>query len=498
MAQVVENKSGTWVQDPMTASWRRVTPEEQAEIGKSGLQVFGESFANNFQQFGNLLQLGASTMMMSTQAQDALAQDAMKGLSKRGKEQAMRGRLNPQATAGGTVAAVIGDPLNFLGPGIVRKTGEGIAGAQAKRAAIKEAKAKAAEAARQAEAAQAAEAATAQAARQATSTEAAETVVERFTPKAFNKILDSAFGPGQLSPQQAQLIPVADELGFKFLPGQRTGGRQFLDGLDSHPILRLTFADELEHNAQLMQQLLIDGLGVADSITPATFSKNIHRISRTKLGAEFDKVAKAVDESGQGIALDADSIATIGEIPANLSASQRRIIKLDNMTGAQAMEVRSRLNKKATDLYSNAEQTGGDDLMRVVEALDDRIAEVIDPAISEAWRSTRQRWRLRIATKKPGVITDDGVSLKKLHSNIEKSFEREFGEQLLPDDEFKRLNPDIARLMDFTRVARNFASNVPDSGTPGRQFAAKIFSPKGWQEIATAQAIGGLIKATAK
>jgi hypothetical protein len=460
MAEIVENERGAFIRDPLRGSWRRATDDELAELGKSGAQVAAESFWNNFAQLGNMAQW-AIAPILGDRGQRAVQQDAVESMARRGQEQYVRGQVNPQATAQGTAASIILDPLNLALPA---------GGRMAERVAVKTG------------------------VKLGTRKLAARRAA---TPKGLNKLLDLVFEPGTLTPQQQALIPVGDRVGFKWLPGQKSGNRMFLDSLQSHPITAQAFAPELAANADRLKELLINSLGLKGQVSVDGFGKGILRLSRQTLGGKFDDFRNAIPE-GELIGLSDDSIATIKEVPSNLSTSQRRLIKLEAMDGKQAFEVRSRLNKKVSELYRRGEATAADDLLDAMEELDDAIGQKLGPEKVEAWRTTRQQWRVRIATKKPNVITGDGdVSLKRLTAELERSFEREFGETLIPDEAFRKANPEIADLMDFTRVARSFASNLPDSGTATRQTIGRILQGD-WSELAAAQGVRQLIRLTAK
>ena len=254
------------------------------------------------------------------------------------------------------------------------------------------------------------------------------------------------------------------------------------------------FAFELEGNAESLRRHVVRMLDLPPD-TPMT--RNILSESRQALGARFNAVRKTIgDLDGGRIALHPDDIALLEtpEFRSVLTPRQRGSIDLADMSPDQMMEVRSRLNGRASQFFRNGENQAGNDVVQVIESLDNQLDEALLAAgktdTMEDWRKVRQQWRVRLALQKPGVITPDGdVSLKRLTGNLEKVFEREFGETLLVPDAFRAANPEIAEGLDFIRVARSFASNMPDSGTATRQFAGDVLTnpTKAFKQAATAR-----------
>jgi hypothetical protein len=137
------------------------------------------------------------------------------------------------------------------------------------------------------------------------------------------------------------------------------------------------------------------------------------------------------------------------------------------------MAVRSRLDERATQFFRNGENQAGRDISAVIERMDSQLDdELLAAGMTEVraeWQKAKQEWRVFLALRSAGSITPEGdISLKVLTRNMEKVFEREFGQELLPSAAFREANPAIAEGMDVLRVARSFASNLPDSGTPTR------------------------------
>lgn len=480
---VVQNETGTYVLDERQGYWRRASQQEIETIEKPAGQVVGESFLNNFKGLAGLVTLAGGPGIEGKR-------EGLRQLMQSGAEQDFRSRLREQPTAIGTGLSMVLDPLNLVGYAGARKGATTMAQRVASRVD---------DAARAKVLNQAAtppspmmQTLTEQAGHDALRSVGASEVM---TPSGLRGLMDLIFEPGELTAQQRALLPVADRVGFRMLPGQADGNRLFLESLQSHPITAQAFAFELGENADQLRKLTMRALGVSGADNPANFTREVLRLSRQEIGGRFNQVREMIPE-GQLIGLSDDAVTLIDDLNV-LNPSQRRI-NMQGMTGDEAFQVRTRLNKRMADYYRNAETTAGDDLAEVIEELDGHIHTAIGPEGQELWRTARQQWRVRLAMKKPGVITPDGdVSLKALTRNLEKQFEREFGEALLPDDAFRQANPAIANLMDFTRVARSFASNLPDSGTATRQTIGRIMSGD-FKEVAIAAGVRKLVEGTAR
>lgn len=463
MTDFVQNETGSWVRDPEQGHWRRASAEESEAAGAGTLSTIGRFIGQDLQDLAAIATMPASMREGFTEGPARLLGEMQDRQAQNAPYEQMRPDLRSVAT-GIQVAA---DPLNFLPYGrVAGKGGQTIAGRVAKRTAQNVAR---------------------------YGDDAARSVgaAETRNPGGMRGLLDMIFEPGELTAQQRALVPVANKVDFKFLPGQVDGNRVFLESLQSHPVTAQAFQHELGHNAAQLQKLFLRSMGLDDT---QDFTRDVLRLSRQQIGGRFDDVRNAVPE-GRLIGLDPDDMAAVQELKV-LSPRQRRI-PLEGMNGKQTFEVRSRLNKRMADYYRNGETTAGDDLADIINALDDKIGDAIGPDMVEAWRTARMQWRVRLAAKRPGVITPDGdVSLKSLTRNLEKQFEREFGETLLPDDAFRRANPEIADLMDFTRVARSFASNLPDSGTATRQTIGRILAGD-FKEVALAHGVRKLVEGTA-
>ena len=476
----VKTGQGTWVKDPLQGHWRRASQREQAALSKGTAATVGGFLLDDLRSLRELG--GIVSDMGQLEGAGAAFNQRMETLGGIRAESEELRRLRPDLRSVATGIGVVADPLNFLpfGRG-ARPAAETMAERVVRRVRVGE------------DAPSPAAPVSPAGLDPAIKSVGASEVT---SPGGLKGLLDLIFEPGQLTPQQAALVPVGDKVGFKFLPGQRDGDRVFLESLQSHPVTAQAFAYELGTNADTLRGLVVKSLGL-EGTTANNFTRDILRLARTEVGARFEKVRKALNDSGERIIMDPDDIALLDDITGALTPRQKRLINLADMDGKQAFEIRSRLNKRMGDMYSQGEKTAGDDLAEIIERIDESIGDAVGDAMMETWRTARQQWRVRLALKKPGVITSDGdVSLKRLAAELERGFEREFGETLIPDDAFRKLNPDITNLMDFVRVARSFASNLPDSGTATRQTIGRIMSGE-FKELGAAFAVRKVVEGTA-
>jgi hypothetical protein len=491
MPQIRETDRGTFVQE--AGRWRLVTPQEQALIDEPGGRAAGRAFLLNMQQGLQLLNMGALSQARGQMGEEA-RDDAVDSFGQTQAELTRLETFSPLAGQLGFQGSLIADPLNILGGpvagGARRGAQRGVA-AGANRLIrgkpktmpqrVETAIEGAGDAARTIQAA----------GTELRSVGGAEVVERGGVPGLFDLIFTEG---APMTPQQLALVETGEQVGFHFLPGQVSGNRMFLETLQSTPVGRQMFAFELEGNAESLRRHVVRMLDLPPE-TPMT--RGILAESRRVLGERFEAVRKTIgDLDGGRIALDPDDIALLDtpEFRSVLTPRQRGSIDLADMSPGQMMEVRSRLNNRATQFYRNGENQAGNDVVQVIESLDNQLDDALLAAgkvdTMEDWRKVRQQWRVRLALQKPGVITPDGdVSLKRLTGNLEKVFEREFGETLLVPEAFRTANPEIAEGLDFIRVARSFASNMPDSGTATRQFAGDVLtSPtKAFKQAATAR-----------
>ena len=141
------------------------------------------------------------------------------------------------------------------------------------------------------------------------------------------------------------------------------------------------------------------------------------------------------------------------------------------------MELRSLINSELSAARKeSAEGVAARQLEQTMEALDEIILSAIDDPVGAAvWKEARQRWRMVLALDRPGVITSEGdISLKRLTAAMEKQFPNEFRRTLLGGKGSDALPMDMRNLMEYARIARTFASNLPNSGTATRNILAKI------------------------
>ena len=504
MARLRQTPDGDFIRERRTGKWRPASADESALGEASALGLAAEATGKNILQGLDFLVAATGGGLIG--APDiARTQEAQERLSERGARLAAIESIRPVPGLIGLEASLVLDPLNLLippaGKAIARGAQSQVDNVFAGGARVGKTQAREPPPAGIAATGDAVEAAT----RRAEQTQAAKPPAAKATNK-IRDAFDSMFGEDKLTTQQQALIPTAEKLGFRFFPGQRESNLMFFETLLSHPVARQALEPELLANARRMEQLLMVAMDVPQATTKRFPGIGFLGETRDVVGKRFESVRGGLDDLDAQLIMDPDDIALLNEPGMRaLSTSQRSQIDLTNMTSKQALEVRSRLNRRASDFYANAETTAGDDLVKVIETLDGQIEEALSAGgkgeLMETWRKARAQWRVRLALKKPGVFTSEGnLSIKSLERNLGKMFEREFGEALIVTDDFRKLNPEIADLLDFARVARTFASNMPDSGTATRQFASRLFAHplQTTAEIAAAKSARMLLEQSAK
>ncbi len=108
-------------------------------------------------------------------------------------------------------------------------------------------------------------------------------------------------------------------------------------------------------------------------------------------------------------------------------------------------------------------------LDETMDQFDDTIEQALiaggDKQVLQVWQEARQRWRLVRALDRSTSFTKDGeLSIKGLVNNFAKEFPVEFDRSTLTINT-SGMPDDMVELLDFTRVSRDFMSNLNDSGT---------------------------------
>jgi hypothetical protein len=293
-----------------------------------------------------------------------------------------------------------------------------------------------------------------------------------------------------LSGDQAKLLASgrAERLGFEFLPGQRNGNNVMSDIIRSQPFMADALDPLLSKNAANLGSRVARSVGLQGD----DLGRNILQDSRRVVGAEFDAVADAIPtvRLGDDIVQQLDDLVLTGKekgvyglAKGETDEAGEAIARSLDVEGRDVMKLRQQVAEEASN---RAQREGHDKIQRTmtdtVEAIDDVIEQALeasgDEATMKAWKDARTRWRVVRAIDRPGVVTPDGsISMKRLSGALEKEFDKEFRRSLDAPADF----PDEVRdMLDYTRLARAFESNLGDSGTATRGALDANTNPVKW------------------
>ena len=291
-----------------------------------------------------------------------------------------------------------------------------------------------------------------------------------------------------LSADQARLLSsgTVAKTGFRLFPGQASGSNVAVDVAETIPQFADIFSPITNTNGRLMGEKVARSVG----LEPGAMGRDILSEGRTTVGRMFDNVDAAIQPQKLP-----DNLAT--QLDDALNKTERELFDLkgSEQTGSDIMELRSKLNSElSAERKLAAEGKRARQLETTLENFDDIIAKGLDdPAMEAKWAEARQRWRMVLALDKPGVIdsaTGD-ISLKRLTGAMEKQFPNEFKRKLIPGSD--KLPADMVDLMEFTRVARSYASNLPNSGTATRNlFVKAATNPVVYGSLSGAALVTGL------
>lgn len=283
---------------------------------------------------------------------------------------------------------------------------------------------------------------------------------------------------------QRELISggAAERVGFEFLPGQDKGNNLIAEIIKSQPFMADAYDPILTANARNLEARTLRAVGLPEG---ATFGRSSLRQADEELARRFEDVSGNV----KPFALPDELRAALDD-PDILTKNARFLFKVNEsgqpLSGNQVMELRSRMNDALGSARSDRSQgVKAQHIQEQLQELDDLIGKNIRGGKQgdawAQWKDTQQRWRVNIAMNGRGVVQPDGsISMKTLAANLEKTFERDFRKNLtqIEDGVVKAegMPRDVAELLDFTRVARAFESNLGDSGTASRLAIQQILS----------------------
>jgi len=460
--------------------WRRATPQEDAAQGMSRTQQFGMGFLQNMGSYASLLETVGNANVRLQSRGEVQAQPSP-------ELAAFNQSLQPiqEAYPGATQAGRnFGDPFNqaalvSAGGSLARRT-------MAARVQEKIAQ-QSAQAGSRAE--QAAAATAGQAGADAGlgnvpgfggvgAGSTREPLIRRMirSPGQFYDDLkqgvDEFLSPEQLTPDQAQMLPVGEKLGFRFLPGQREGAQGIRQLATSDPVVAGAFAPELAANRLGLRRAAARAIGVqADDF------------SRDLLGAAADQVDEAMRATGAKIGtvtLDDDLKAAV-----EMLKGEEKFLSLPaeaSYTGDQLVSLRSNLNAASRAAWQQGAQAPAGKA-EFIDSTISRIDDLIEARLSEGdmaiWRSARQRWKnVKVLESSGAIVNEAGeINHRSLANAMRRMYKGAYGRQVT-GEAGRRAGLDQAtqEFMDWTRLANQFGDNFPNSGTAYRNRLVQVMT----------------------
>jgi hypothetical protein len=275
----------------------------------------------------------------------------------------------------------------------------------------------------------------------------------------------------------------ADDLGFKWLPGQQQGNLAIGDIMSKSPFMNDALDPVIRSNADNLGRRVNKVLGLDDA---EEFGRNTLGRGDEVLGGRFEQVAENLPE----VTIRGDTANVVDDVLTPLEAKAYGLGAVEEGAerelragGRDLMDLRKKLVDEST---RRSAREGQDKVVRATQEAIDEIDSLIEKSLEAAgdtetlalWKDTKLRWRVRRAVEN-SVGTEGDVSLKKLSANLEREFKKEYKGRLLQPEDFG--NEDVRDLLDYTRLARTFASNLGDSGTASRTaFESMVTKPFGY------------------
>lgn len=283
-----------------------------------------------------------------------------------------------------------------------------------------------------------------------------------------------------LTADQSRLLASgnAERLGFQWLPGQRAGNNVISDIMRSQPFMADALDPVVQANARQLNKLTAQAV----DLTEDQMGRGALAGSRGAVGQRFEDVAARMPEVTlpESVVANVEKALTSAERQAyGISRAVEGTERALSVQGRDLMQLRQKVAEEASN---RASKEGQDVVQRefaqTVDAIDDAIESALrangDDTTMALWQEARTRWRVVRALDRPGVVQPDGsISMKSLSLALEKEFDREFRRQLSAPADFPQ---DVRDLLDYTRLARAFESNLGNSGTATRSAMGDIIN----------------------
>ena len=323
---------------------------------------------------------------------------------------------------------------------------------------------------------------------------AAETVPGATQPAGLTgRLADEFFTPRPLRTDQTRILQSgrAEELGFRFLPGQREGRNLLVAGAKSDPILAPAFDPVFSGNRETGARLARKALGLEDA---AEFGRAELGEAAEQIGARLSTIADDI----RPVKLDKDianRVNRLRKVDDDLDDALDDILGTtkaqapDTVSGSELLSMRSQLGKAERQAWKQGQDQRGERIGKIVKKIDDIIEEnSTNPAARADHALAREQWRTLIQLEKPGVVGDAGdISFERLANNFRKEFKGDFARDTFASS--GRLSGETADLLDFTKIASAFKENVGDSGTATRLGIQSLLAPGGLKSLAKRKAL---------
>jgi len=259
-------------------------------------------------------------------------------------------------------------------------------------------------------------------------------------------------------------ITAVDRVGLRLLPGQANGNGVITEVISRDPLMRDAFNDTLSANSDTLMTKMSRSLG----IEPGNHGRDFKQLGRAAQGENFETVTAALD--GIDLNLGDDLVNTLNDEVFNTGELAKFIDEGRLAGGSDIKEVRELIAEELAG--ARTDKAGGRRarlLNTALDEFDDNIEQQLvangDEAVLALWQEARQRWRLVRALDRSTSFSKDGeLSIKGLVNNLEREFPVEFSRSTLTINT-SGMPDDMVDLLDFTRVSRDFMSNLNDSGT---------------------------------
>jgi hypothetical protein len=445
--------------------WRVASPQEEAASQSSRLEAMGMGAMSTWASYGQMLgplmargQGGGSPLgQMLGQASDQVQQNL-----------APVAQMQPGAMQGG---GILGDPFN-VGAAV------GASGGLARltmRERVQQQISQAGAAASERAGAAAAENVPGFSSMGAASSR--EGLVKRMirSPKGFyddlKMAVDEFISPEDLTPDQKLMLPVGDELGFKFLPGQKNGAAGIRRLAGSDPIIEAAFAPEMNANLQGLRKSVAAAIG-----QPADdFSRNALGQAADDLGAGFEAISGKIGSAS---------------LPPELVAKIEAVRKVEpflvipesgELGGGELMALRSTLNQASSTAWkagANAPAGKAEFIDQAIMELDDVIGRQLTPDDLAQWKVLRERWKNLKVLESPNVVNELGdINHRSLAGQLRKYYKGAYSRQTTGTGGRRAgLTPETQAFMDWSRLANQFGDNFPNSGTSTRGRLVQIMT----------------------